>query len=115
MQYLIKTSLSALIIVAVSEVSKRNSWLGALLASLPLVSVLALIWLYSDTKSIEKVASLSTSIFWMVIPSLSLFLLLPILLKKHIPFYLALTVSCLITSLIYYLASLIYGKLGIKL
>ena len=114
MQYLIKTTLSALIIVVVSETSKRNSLLGGFLTSLPLVSVLALVWLYNDTKSVEKVATLSVSIFWMVIPSLTLFLILPILLKKHVPFYWALALSSLITSLVYYLATLAYEKLGIK-
>lgn len=115
MQYLIKTAISALIIVAVSEFSKRNTLLGGLIASLPIVSILAMIWLYLDTKSPEKVAALSMSIFWMVIPSLSLFLILPLLLKKQIPFHWALILSCLTTSLIYYLATLAYGKLGIKI
>lgn len=115
MQYIIKTALSALIIVAVSEISKRNSLLGGLFASLPLVSVLALIWLYIDTKSVDKVAALSMSIFWMVLPSLTLFLLLPVLLKKQMPFYGALFLACLITSLMYFLATLAYGKLGIKI
>lgn len=114
MPYLIKTALSALIIVAVSEISKRNSLLGGLLASLPLVSVLAMIWLYQDTKCVEKVATLSMSIFWMVIPSLTLFLILPVLLKRHLPFYGALGLSCLATSLVYYLASIAYSKIGIR-
>lgn len=114
MQYFIKTGLSAMIIVAISEVSKRNTLLGGILASLPLVSILALCWLYLDTKNPAKVADLSISIFWMVLPSLSLFLLLPVLLKKQIPFYGALILSCFVTSLVYYGAFLIYSKLGIK-
>lgn len=115
MQYLVKTVISAVIIVTVSELSKRNQLLGGLIASLPVVSILAMIWLYLDTKSPEKVAALSMSIFWMVLPSLCLFLVLPLLLKKQIPFYWALTFSCLLTSSAYYLAMVIYGKLGINL
>lgn len=115
MQYLIKTVLSALIIVAVSEFSKRNTAIGSLIASLPIVSILAMTWLYVDTKSVEKVASLSMGIFWMVLPSLTLFLTFPVLLKKQMPFYGAMGLSCIITSLVYYLAFVVYAKLGIKI
>lgn len=79
--YIIKVALSAILIVLVSEVSKKSSLIGGIVASVPLLSVFAMIWLYIDTKSVEKVSQLSTSIFWLVIPSLSLFIILPILLK----------------------------------
>src|SRR5690349_12496787 len=69
-QYIIKLLISAAIIVAVSEVSKRSSLIGGLLASLPLTSFLAMLWLYKDTKDTAKVAALSMSIFWLVLPSL---------------------------------------------
>ena len=82
------------------------------MASLPLVSVLAMIWLYIDTSSIEKVSQLSTSIFWMVLPSLSLFIMLPLLLKNKVPFYPALTISALVMVLLYYLMIVILKKLG---
>lgn len=72
-QYVVKVLITAALIVAVSEVSKRSTFLGGLLASLPLVSFLALLWLYLDTKDTAKVAALSTSIFWMVLPSLVFF------------------------------------------
>ena len=80
--YLVKLVVSAVLIVLVSEVSKRYSMIGGLIASLPLVSYLAMIWLYADTKDANKVADLSTSIFWLVLPSLALFAALPLLLKK---------------------------------
>jgi len=70
MYYAIKILLTAGIVVAVSEASKRSSILGGLLASLPLISFLGMIWLYIDTGSTEKVAELSSSIFWLVLPSL---------------------------------------------
>ena len=103
MAYLItKTLISAVIITAVSEISKRSSLLGAILASLPLVSFLGMIWLYIDTNSIEKVAQLSYSIFWMVIPSLSLFIVLPLLLKRY-NFYISLITSTIIMVSFYFL------------
>lgn len=107
----IKTIISALIIVTVSEVSKRSSLMGALLASLPLVSYLGMIWLYIDTRSVEKVSQLSISVFWMVIPSLSLFIVLPILLKNGLNFYLALFISTVIMIIVYF--TMIYILKGI--
>ena len=110
--YVLKFTISALLIVFISEISKRYSLTAGILASLPLVSVLAMIWLYIDTSSIEKVSQLSTSIFWMVLPSLSLFIVLPLLLKSKVPFYPALTVSALVMILLYYLMIVILKKLG---
>lgn len=114
MEYIIKTALSAVIIVTVAELSQRNQLIGGLIASLPIVSIMAMIWLYIDTQDAEKVSALSSSIFWMVLPSLVLFFILPIFLKKQMPFYLAMGAACLVTSLVYYLAFMLYTKLGIK-
>ena len=110
-----KTLLSAIIIVAVSEISKRSSLLGAILASLPLVSYLGMIWLYIDTNSKAKVSELSISVFWMVIPSLSLFIVLPQLLKTDMNFYLALFLSTVIMILIYFIMLFILNEVGIKI
>ncbi len=102
MQPLLKILLSALIIFAVSEVAKRNSGLGALLASLPIISLLAMIWLWRDTHDTVQVARLSTGILWLVIPSLVLFALLPpLLLRWHLSFWLALAMACFATVLCY--------------
>lgn len=114
-QYIIKILVSAFLIVAVSEVSKRSSLIGGILASLPLVSVLAIIWLYIETKDIQKISNLSTSIFWLVIPSLSLFIILPILLKTKLDFYLALVISIAIMIVLYYLMIFILGKFNVHL
>ena len=65
--YALKVFISALLIVAIAEISKRSSLLGSLLASIPLVSVLAIIWIYVDTKDVEKISALSSSIFWLEI------------------------------------------------
>lgn len=112
--YIIKVVISATLIVAISEVSKKSSLIGGILASVPLVSVLGMIWLYIDTQSAEKVAQFSTSVFWLVIPSLSLFIVLPILLKK-ISFYYALPISLVVMIGFYYLMIFALGKFGIEL
>ena len=100
-QYLIKVIVSALLIVGVSEVSKRSSVMGALLASLPLISLLSFIWIYVDTKDVQLLASLSKEVFWMVLPSLLLFLTLPVLLQKGMDFWVSLLISCGLTALVY--------------
>jgi hypothetical protein len=75
-QYLVKIAISVGLLVAVSEVSKRSTTFGALLASIPIVSVLAMIWMHVETADDARVADLSFDIFWLVIPSLALFVVL---------------------------------------
>lgn len=99
--YVTKVAVSATVIVAVSELAKRSTLWGALLASLPLTSLLAFVWLYLDTGNSERVAALSVNIFWLVLPSLPLFLLLPWLLRQGWNFWFALAVACAITALAY--------------
>ncbi|HIC37447.1 MAG TPA: DUF3147 family protein [Candidatus Marinimicrobia bacterium] len=112
---IIKILITSGLVVAVSEIAKRSSMMAGILASIPLISVLGFVWLYIDTKDVEKISSLSTSIFWLVIPSLALFVTLPILLKKGFGFYPSLGVATSITVVCYYLMILILGKFGIKL
>jgi hypothetical protein len=81
--YALKIGLSALILVAVAEVAKRSTFWAAALASLPLTSLLAFVWLYLDTGDTQKVATLAGGIFWLVLPSLLLFVLLPLLLRDR--------------------------------
>jgi len=96
MFFVAKILISALIIATVSELGKKLTWIAAILASLPLVSVLALIWLYIETKDVQKIISLSNSIFWAVLPSLLFFVVLPIFLKSGTNFSLAMLASILI-------------------
>ena len=112
---IIKILITSGLVVAVSEIAKRSSMMAGILASIPLISVLGFVWLYIDTKDVEKISSLSTSIFWLVIPSLALFVTLPILLKKGFGFYPSLGIATSITVVCYYLMILILGKFGIKL
>ncbi|MBI1375166.1 MAG: hypothetical protein GC159_20800 [Phycisphaera sp.] len=109
--YLLKLVISAALIVVVSEVSKRYATIGGLLASLPLISYLAFIWLYIDTHDKAKVAALSWSILWLVIPSLSLFVALPLLMKK-LAFVPSLIVSTLIMFACYAGTMALLKKLG---
>lgn len=112
MYLLVKTLVTALIVVAVSELSRRYSLLAAFLASLPLTSLLAFIWIYVDSKDAQKVAELSQSIFWLVIPSLTLFIVLPLLLKMQMNFWLALFAASAATAAVYGVGLLVFKGIG---
>lgn len=92
-----KILVTVAVIVAVSEIGKRSSLWAAVLASLPLTSLLAFVWLYLDTGNAQAIASLSQSIFWLVLASLPLFIMLPLLLRAGISFWWALSAACMIT------------------
>lgn len=110
----LKIILSAIIITLVSIISKSSSFWGSIFASIPLISVMAIIWLYTDTKNISNIIELSYGIFWMVLPSLALFIVLPTLLKLKISFWISLIISITATILCYFLMIFILNKLGIS-
>ena len=91
--YALKVIISAIVIVAIAEIAKRNTGLAALVASLPLTSLLAFIWLHIEGAEVSQIADLSKQIFWFVLPSLLFFVLLPIFLKHGLGFWLSLSLS----------------------
>ena len=113
--YLAKLIISAMLIVTISEIAKRSTLAGGILASIPVISVLALIWLYVDTKDVARISALATTIFWLVLPSLALFLALPLLLRQGIPFYPAITIAIAITACCYLIMVFLLGHFGVKL
>lgn len=113
--YLTKLLLSAGIIVIVSEIAKVNAGLGALIKSLPLVSILAMIWLYTDTRDTAKIAELSTATFWLVLPTLPMFLVLPALLKSGMGFYVGLGISIGVLLACYAIAIPLLARFGITI
>jgi len=113
--YLIKIIITTLLIVAISEIAKHSSFAGAVLASIPLISVLAIVWLYIDTKDVTKVINLVNGIFWLVLPSLALFISLPLLLKQGLNFYISITISIAVTIGCYWLMVTVLHHYGIKI
>ena len=99
--FIIKTLITALVVAGVSELSRRYNMLAALLVSLPLTSILAFIWIYWDTQDNSKIIELSYSVFWLVLPSLAFFLILPFLLKHGLSFSLAMIASIAVTAVFY--------------
>lgn len=100
--YILKVGISAIVIVMVSEVAKHSSFFGALIASIPLTSLLAILWLYFEKAKLEEIAKLSSSIFWLVLPSLVFFLLFPTLLNRGMQFWASLSISSTVTIIMYF-------------
>jgi hypothetical protein len=113
--YALKVGLSVAIIVAVTELSKREVWWGALLASLPLVSVLAMVWLYVDTGDTAKVSSFARGVFWLVLPSLSLFVVMPLAIRAGWGFWPALLAGCAATAGLYLFELWLLPRVGVHL
>ena len=114
-QYVAKVAISAALIVAVSEIAKRSSFWAAALASLPLTSLLAFVWLYVETGDTARIAALSHGVFWLVLPSLVLFLVLPFLVRAGWNFWPSLVVASAATAVAYALLVWLLPKLGIHI
>lgn len=115
MQTVVKVIVAAILIVAATEVAKRVPRIGGLILSLPLTSIIALVWFYALERDSEKVAALSFSTFWFVLPSLLLLVLLPLLLRRGVAFPVALPLACAITAAAYALWPAALRPFGIKL
>lgn len=113
--YCLKIILSVVVLVAVAEFAKRSTFWAAALASLPLTSLLAFIWLYIDSGDIQTVSALSQGIFWLVIPSLAFFISLPLLLRTGFNFWLSLLFACLVTVVAYFVMVKLLGVFGIRI
>jgi len=112
---LVKAAVSGLLIAIISEVSRRAPGWGGLIASLPLVSVLALIWLWRDTADADAAAAQSLSTFWFVLPSLPLFLILPWAIRSGLGFWPSLAIACAVTMALYAGFAILAPRLGIRL
>jgi hypothetical protein len=111
--YAVKVLLSATLIVAISEIAKRSTLLGALIASLPVVSLLAFMWLYLETGDVARISSLSIGVFWLVLPSLAFFVVLPVALRAGWPFWTSLACAVSVTVFCYGIMVMILRKFGI--
>ncbi len=110
-----KALLSGIIIAIVSEVARRSPGIGALIASLPLVSILAIIWLWHDTGDTSRIAAHAEATFWYVLPTLPMFLLFPWMLRAEFGFWLSLAASCLLTVGLYLLTMWLLPRFGIDI
>jgi hypothetical protein len=116
MLYLVlKAAISGVLVAAASEVARRFPGWGALIASLPLVSVLGMMWLWHDRPDAENMAQHAQATFWFVLPSLPMFLAIPLMLRSGINFWLALALGCVMTIALYLLMTILGPRFGLKL
>ncbi len=116
MLYLIaKAAISGVLIAVASQLARRFPGFGALIASLPLVSVLGMMWLWHDKPDAENMAAHALATFWYVIPSLPMFLLIPALLRRGTPFWMALAAGCVLTAVLYSAMTWLAPRIGLKL
>jgi hypothetical protein len=110
-----KYAVTAFVIVLVSEIAKRSDRLGALVASLPLVTVMVMIWLHVEGQDPDRIANHAYYTFWYVLPTLPMFLLMPWLLHKGTGFWPALGWSIAATMAAFVLAALLCRRIGVDL
>ena len=117
MTYLIlKAAVSGVLIAIISEVSRRYPGLGGLIASLPLISLMAILWLWRDTGGdAGQVATHARATLWYVVPSLPLFLVLPELLERGVNFWIAMAAVCVMTVGLYLVAMWLAGRMGLNI
>ena len=115
MYYIIfKYLLTAGLITLISEVEKRYDRIGAFIASLPLVTILVMTWMYIEKTPTEKISNHAYYTFWYVLPTLPMFLIFPVLLEKY-GFIFALALSAILTIVLFFILALILKKFGIFL
>lgn len=112
---IIKAALSGLLVLVVSETAKRSPAFGALIASLPLISVLAVIWLWTDTRDGPRIADHMEATFFYVLPSLPMFLAMPAMMRGGLGFWPSLGLSILLTVALYAVTVAIAARFGIRL
>ena len=116
MIYLVlKAAISGLLVAIASEVARRYPSWGGLIVSLPLTSLLAMLWLWRDTGDPERIAGMSIGAFWFVLPSLPMFAVLPFLLRSGLGFWAAFGLSIVGTLALYALMFWVAPRLGLKL
>jgi len=113
--FIAKAAFAGVMVALISTVARRFPGWGGLLASLPLVSVLAMVALFAETRDADKVAALSLGTFWFFLPSVPMFLIIPALLRSGVGFAATMVIACAITILLYALMNLIAPRVGITL
>ena len=116
MLYLIaKAVISGILIAVASEVARRWPGWGALIVSLPLVSILAMLWLWRDTHDPVRMTAHVEATFWFVLPSLPMFLLIPAMLRQGYSFWTALVAGCVLTVALYLAMTWLGPRIGLRL
>lgn len=112
---LVKALISGALVAVISGIAKRNPGFGALIASLPLISLLGMIWLWHDTHDPVRMAAHAEATFWFVLPSLPMFLIIPAMLRHGSSFWSALVAGCAATVALYLMMTWLGPRIGLRL
>lgn len=118
MPVILKFLITSGLVVLISEVARRSDRLGALIAALPMVTVLAMIWMSVELKGqeqTEKIANHAYYTFWYVLPTLPMFLLIPWMLRRGYHFGLSLLAGCVMTAILFVLTAWFMKRFGVEL
>lgn len=113
--FALKAIVSGVLVALVATIARRYPGWGGLIASLPLISVLSMLWLYGETRDPSRVADLAIGAFWFILPSLPMFLVIPAMLRSGFAFGVTMLVACLVTILLYAIMAWLAPRLGILL
>jgi hypothetical protein len=113
--FVTRALLSGFIVAAIALIAKRSPAAGALVAAQPLISILGMIWLWRDTHDSALMASHVEAIFWYVLPSLPMFLLIPMLLRNGVTFWISLLAGCVLTIILYLIMINIAARFGVRM
>ena len=111
----VKAAISGVLIALASTLARRYPGLGALIASLPLVSVLGMMWLWNDRPDTANMAAHMSATFWYVLPSRPMFVFMPVLLRHGLGFWPTLAVGCAVTVGLYTAMTWIGPRFGLTL
>jgi len=112
LNWIVKGLFSGAIVVAASVIAKKSTLYGALVISIPFMSIMSIFWLYKDSKNIDTVADYTEGILWLVLPSLLLFMILPYLLRRDWSFESAMAVGILATIVAYLIGAYLAVNYG---
>jgi hypothetical protein len=112
---LIKAMISGILIAIISEIARKNPGLGALIASLPLISIFVIIWMWLENKDVNNIADHTEATFWFVLPTLPMFLIIPFLLRANWNIWLVLTISVMVTLVFYLITKEILSLSNMKI
>lgn len=115
MLIVVKYLVSAAVIVAVSEIAKHSDKIGAIISSLPLVTIMVMIWLHLEKQGSAKIGNHAYYTFWYVLPTMPMFLLMPWLMEREVNFWLALLFCAMLTGACFFLSALFLKRFGINL
>ena len=113
--YVLKVLITAILVLLISEIAKKSTFLAGIVASIPITSFLTFIWIYYETNDLEKISDLSISILYMILPSLIFLIILPLVIKITNSFTISLILASLTTIFSYWIYIIVLNKLNIHL